>query len=129
MPTFLMAALAARWMADGSAQAIIDAVRAEATARQSLAAPLLAHHPHAAHPNGLHVWLPLKGGWTGATFAAQLQRHGLAVVSGEAFVVDGFAPPAVRLSLGAARSRADMVQALQILDAALDGPQPGMGVV
>src|SRR5262249_57480587 len=38
MPTFLMVALVTRWLEDGSADAIIAAIRNEATARQKLAA-------------------------------------------------------------------------------------------
>src|SRR6185503_5661705 len=46
----LMPVLALRWLADGSADAIIAAITAEAAARQKLAAKALAGHDHAAHP-------------------------------------------------------------------------------
>jgi DNA-binding transcriptional MocR family regulator len=44
MSAFLMVALVTRWLADGSADTMIDAIRAEAMARQRLAADVLATH-------------------------------------------------------------------------------------
>ena len=44
---------------DGSADAIIAAIAAEAAARQKLAAKALSGHTYAAHPKGHHVWLAL----------------------------------------------------------------------
>ena len=59
MPAFLMVALVTRWLQDGSADAIIAAIRDEATARQKLAAQVLARHAFSRHPNGHHIWIPL----------------------------------------------------------------------
>ena len=50
MPVPLMVALVLRWLADGSADAIIAAIAAEAAARQKLAAKALAGQDYAAHP-------------------------------------------------------------------------------
>lgn len=121
MPPFLMVALVARWLEDGSADAIIAAIRAEAVARQKLAADVLARHPYAAHPSGHHLWIPLPHSWTRTEFAAHVQSQGLAVVGEEAFALEAGQPPAVRVSLGAAGSRSELVRALEILAAALGG--------
>src|SRR5262249_58998167 len=51
MPAFLMVALVTRWLKDGSADAIIGAIRDEAAARQKLAAEALARHVFSRHPN------------------------------------------------------------------------------
>ncbi len=59
MPVPLMVALVSRWLADGSADAIISAVATEAAARQKLAAKALSGQSYAAHPKGHHVWLRL----------------------------------------------------------------------
>ena len=85
MPVPLMVALALRWLADGSADAIIAAITAEAAARQKLAAKALAGHDYAAHPRGHHVWLRLPAAWSRAEFAAHVQRQGLAVVTSDSF--------------------------------------------
>jgi DNA-binding transcriptional MocR family regulator len=120
MPALLMVALVARWLQDGSAEAIIRAIRDEAAARQKLAGNLLKPHPFARHPNGHHIWVPLPDSWSTAEFTAHVQRQGLAIVSSEAFAVGEVQPHAVRVSLGAASSRAELASALGVLKAALE---------
>lgn len=122
MPVPLMVALVSRWLADGSADAIVSAVAAEAAARQKLAAKALSGQSYAAHPKGHHVWLRLPAAWTRAEFAAHVQRQGLAVVTSDSFSVDGEPEHAIRIALGAARSRADLVAALDVLVVALKSP-------
>jgi len=129
MPAPLMTAVAARWMRDGTADAIVTAVRAEAAARQALAREALGTHAYAAHPGGHHVWLPLPARWPAARFAAHLHGRGLAVVTGEAFATDAAPPNAIRLALGAARNRAQLGKALEILSDALSQPAPDEVVV
>ena len=129
MPAPLMVALAARWLKDGSADAIVAAIRTEAAARQKLAAGLLARHAFQAHPHGHHIWIPLPHAWTGAEFAAHLRRRGLAIVTAEAFSVEAPAMHAVRVSLGAAGSRSELVGALDIVVAALRAPAARTSVV
>jgi DNA-binding transcriptional MocR family regulator len=119
MPTPLVVALVTRWLQDGSVDAIVAAIREEATARQKLAAAALAGHAYSAHPNGHHVWIPLPHIWSSAEFASHVQRRGLAIVTAETFSVDQRQPHAVRLSLGAASNRSELVRALDIVAAAL----------
>lgn len=122
MPVPLMVALVMRWLADGSADAIIAAIAAEAAARQKLAAKALSGQTYAAHPKGHHVWLTLPPTWTRAEFAAHVQRQGLAVVTSDSFSVDGDPDHAIRIALGAARNRSDLVGALDVLNVALKSP-------
>lgn len=129
MPAPLMAAVATRWMRDGTANAIVDAVRAEAAARQRLAREALGRHAYASHPVGHHLWLPLPAGWPAQRFAAHLHGRGLAVVTGEAFATDASPPNAIRLALGAARGRAQLAKALEILAEALSASAPDDHVV
>ncbi len=119
MPVSLMVALTARWLRDGSADAIVAAIRDEAAARQKLAARAMVGHAFAAHPRGHHIWVPLPRGWGRAEFASHVQRQGLAVVTSEAFSVEETPPHAVRVSLGAAASRAELARALELLATAL----------
>jgi len=122
MPVPLMVALVSRWMADGSADTIVSAIAAEAAARQKLAAKALSGHSHLAHPKGHHVWLRLPSSWTRAEFAAHVQRQGLAVVTSDSFSVDGEPEHAIRIALGAARNRSELVAALDVLVVALKSP-------
>jgi DNA-binding transcriptional MocR family regulator len=122
MPAPLMVALVSRWIADGSADVIVSAVATEAAARQRLASKALAGQSYAAHAGGLHVWLRLPATWTRAEFAAHVQRQGLAVVTSDSFSVDGEPEHAIRIALGAARSRADLAAALDVLAVALKSP-------
>jgi DNA-binding transcriptional MocR family regulator len=129
MPAFLMVALVTRWLQDGSAEAIIGAIRDEAAARQKLAAEVLARYAFSRHPNGHHIWLPLPSNWSRTEFASHVQRQGLAIVTSETFSVEDSQPHAIRVSLGAASSRAELVGALEILGAALRSSAARTGVV
>ena len=122
MPVPLMVALTLRWLADGSADAIIAAIAAEAAARQKIAAKALAGQDYAAHPRGHHVWLRLPATWSRLDFAAHVQGQGLAVVTSDSFTVDDAPEHAIRIALGAARSRADLAGALDVLSVALKSP-------
>lgn len=129
MPAPLMTAVATRWMRDGDASAIIEAVRAEAAARQTLARTALLGISYASHPAGHHIWLPLPEAWPAARFAVALERRGLAVVTADAFAVGAQPPNAVRIALGAARSRAHLSNALEIVRETLSAPTVDFGVV
>jgi DNA-binding transcriptional MocR family regulator len=122
MPAFLMVALVTRWLQDGSADAIIGAILNEASARQRLAADVLVQHAYSRHPNGHHIWVPLPRNCPQLgqeEFASHVQRQGLAIVTAESFSVVESQPNAIRVSLGAASSRAELFRALEILAAAL----------
>lgn len=111
----LMAALAARWIRDGSAAALRDGVRAEAEARQTLARRILPPGG-AADPCGLHVWQTLPPHWDRAELVAAARALGLGLMTSEAFAVDpAGAPDAVRLALGAIADRARLKTALEAL--------------
>ena len=115
----LMSALVIEWLRTGEADRIITAIRNEAAGRQLLAARMLKGQAYAAHPKGHHLWLPLPDRWNRADFIAELLRQGLAVVGSDAFAVDRLPPHAVRICLGAARNRAELSTALQLLLATL----------
>lgn len=114
MPAPFATAIAIRWLRDGTADAIIKAVRAEAVYRQKLAREVLNASVFAADPHGHHVWLPLPSTWSAARFAAQLQNRGIGVVTSDAFAVD-HGPPGVRVALGAASNRSNLARALDIV--------------
>jgi DNA-binding transcriptional MocR family regulator len=119
MATPLTTALAIRFLKDGTLDAIISAIRAEAAFRQKLAAKALAGHAFAAHRHGHHLWLPLPQGWSRAEFSEHVRRRGLAVVTSDAFSVTADTPHAIRVSLGAVPTRPELARGLDVLAAAL----------
>jgi DNA-binding transcriptional MocR family regulator len=121
MPPSLMVALVTHWLRSGVANEIIRAIRNEAAARQQLAARFLKGVNFDARTASHHLWMPLPGYLDGTGLLSHLMRHGLAVVADDAFSV-GEAPRGLRVSLGAARNRAELAQALQVLANAVKTP-------
>jgi len=118
----LLAELAASLIEDGTAGAILKSRRKEAEARQDLAAKILRPSEAGAHPHGFHLWLPLPEPWRGEDFAAKARQRGVAVNPGEVFVAGVAKPPAaVRVCLGAARTRDRLEKGLWILRDVLGG--------
>jgi DNA-binding transcriptional MocR family regulator len=129
MPPSLMVALVTYWLRSGVAGEIIRAIRNEAIARQQLATRFLKGITFAARPASHHLWLPLPNRFQGNDLLAHLMRNGLAVVGEEAFAAGDDAPPGLRISLGAARNRAELSQALQVLSNAVKAPAEAMQIV
>jgi len=129
MPPSLMVALLTHWLRSGVANDIIKAIRNEAAARQQLATRFLKGIGFAARPASHHLWMPLPKHLDGADLLAHLRRNGLAVVGEEAFAVNDTAPRGLRVSLGAARNRAELSQALQVLSQAVNAPVETMQIV
>jgi len=104
MASPLTAAIATRWIEDGTADAVLAAIRAETRARQAIAAEILAPFAPVTDPNAFHLWLPLAEPWTRVELASRPRPLGIGIVSSDAFAV-GPPPEAVRIGLGAAESR------------------------
>ncbi|MBO0849707.1 MAG: PLP-dependent aminotransferase family protein [Pseudonocardia sp.] len=95
-------AVAARSMTNGTVAAVAAAKRADAVARQRLAAERLAEFDFRADPRAYHGWWELPEPWRADTFVAAAARRGIAVTPGAAFAVGAAqAPNAVRLALAA----------------------------
>ena len=119
MPPPLTVALLTHWIRSGIADEIIKAIRNEAMGRQQLASRLLKNVSFAARPSSHHLWLPLPTRQSGTDLLSHLMRRGLAVVGEDAFAVGDNAPRGIRVSLGAARNRSELGQALQVLSGAM----------
>jgi DNA-binding transcriptional MocR family regulator len=129
MPPPLMVALVTHWIGTGVADKIVQAIRNEAAGRQRLAAKFLKGVPYAAGAHGHHLWLPLPPRWNRSEFLGEVLQRGLAVVGDDAFAVGAASPPSVRVSLGAARTRAELAQGLQSLAETLASPAHSVQVV
>jgi DNA-binding transcriptional MocR family regulator len=123
MASPLTNALATRWVTDGTARAMLEAIRTESIARQALAARHLAGHAVWAQPEGFHLWLPLASSWSVVEFASYLRTQGVAVVASAAFATDADPPDAVRICLGGALTRDDCEHALRLIADTLEHPQ------
>jgi DNA-binding transcriptional MocR family regulator len=124
MPQMLMTVLVSGWIHQGTAAALCDGVRREIVARQAIAREILPAGSFVSHPEGLHLWLTLPPQWHRMAFTAHVRGLGLALAPSDAFVVDGLAPNAVRIGLGAAESQAALRSALQVVTTALRAEAP-----
>ncbi|MES2256651.1 MAG: PLP-dependent aminotransferase family protein [Pseudomonadota bacterium] len=112
MASPVSAAIVTRWMDDGVADAILAAIRDETSARQAIAAKLL---PAAkSDPECFHAWLLLPKGWTAGALASRARVHGIGLVTADVFAT-AKAPEAVRIGLGAPRTRSELTHGLEIL--------------
>jgi DNA-binding transcriptional MocR family regulator len=109
--------LATQWINDGTASAMLDAIRSESNARQAIVARVLDGFTLDADPNGFHFWMPIapNSGWNASELALQLRSQGIGVVSAAAFATDGNPPEAVRVCLGGPKSLDDCEDALRLI--------------
>ncbi|MCF8482137.1 MAG: PLP-dependent aminotransferase family protein [Rhodospirillum sp.] len=98
-----LAAVAARWIEDGTVARLTEAQRVAVLSRRAIAAQALGSlTPSPVPPGAAFLWLRLPKGWRGDTFAHALRHRGVMVTPGEAFAVDqAHACQGVRLCLGA----------------------------
>lgn len=112
MSTPLMTSLTTQWIHDGTAAELLKKIRIEANARQQLAGKLLGNVP-SLHGGGIHVWQALPRHWSLSDFATHARLEGLSVISSDVFYYGDRPPPFIRISLGRAKSRIDLVVALR----------------
>ncbi len=111
----LMAALASRWIADGTLEGITSAIRDENRERQKIASAVLGEASFAADPSGHHLWLWMPQHWRAVDFTEHADRSGVAIVPSSAFSIAAVPPQAVRVSLGVAPDRGSLEDALTLL--------------
>lgn len=123
--------VAARWIADGTAEAVTGRKRQEASARQDLARQLLPTGRFRTTERSYFLWLELPEPWRSDRFVRAARGRGVAVVPAEVFTVgDGEPPAAVRVSLSAMRERSAVASGLQTLAGMLErGPVPEPAIV
>jgi DNA-binding transcriptional MocR family regulator len=115
-------ALATGWLQDGTADAVLQAVRQESAIRQRMAATHLKGHSFLGPLEAFHLWLPLKSEWSPAEFASYLRNRGAGVVASAAFSTDGDPPDAVRVCLGGPMSRDECDHVLRLIAETLNHP-------
>ncbi len=125
MASTFLTDLVVHWIEQGTANTLRDGIRREAAARQQMVRDQLAGYTMAAHPEGLHIWLTLPSHLNRLDFTADMRRQGLALVPSDAFLVAAGAPNAIRICVGAADSRADLHDAIQLIADAFAVGDPG----
>jgi DNA-binding transcriptional MocR family regulator len=115
MSSPLTDALVTQWISDGSADAMIKAIRTEAIARLRLAEQYLGRHRIASADGAFHLWLkiPKASNWNPSELAVQLRGQGVSAVASAAFSTDNNPPDAIRLCFGGPISRDDWEEGLQ----------------
>jgi DNA-binding transcriptional MocR family regulator len=116
MASPLMAEVAARLIRSGQARDMALWQRAEAKARQAIAAGALAGAEVETHPEAFHLWLKLPEPWRREVFTTEARARGVGIAPAEVFAVGRQpVPHAARICLQAARSRAQVDTALAVL--------------
>lgn len=113
MASPLTVALATRWIGDGTADAILRFVRAEAAARQAIAREVLHAGSFRGDPASFHIWLSMPPGWTRSAFTGHMRSTRIGVVASDAFAAAPSPPEAVRICLGGPASRTEVRSALE----------------
>lgn len=113
------AAIATRWIADGTADAILRFIRTETTARQALAKEILPLDSFRADPISFNLWVELPPPWTRSAFVGHMRATGLGVVASDAFTVSGSPAEAVRVCLGGPITRDGVRRGLEFMAHAL----------
>ena len=120
MATPLMAALATRWIEDGTADRLVLQKRAMVAERQALARRLLAQAQVTGEPTAAHLLLWLPEGWRAEAFEAAARRQRVGITAATAFWLGRNSPPnAVRLCLGTPTSAAMVARGVDRIAALL----------
>lgn len=96
----VMSAIAVAWLEDGTVVQLEAQKRADAQARQALAAQVLAGVRYISHPCSYFLWLPLAEDARADQVAMTLQCDGVSVSTAEPFAVSAQVPHALRIALG-----------------------------
>lgn len=133
MATPLTGEIMRRWVEDGTAEQLTQALREDVSARRAIAdaelPPEVVHHD--SHPFSYHLWLPLPSHWRAESFVDQLHRQGVIVLPAETFAVGRARPePGIRVCIGTTRDMERMRHGLRVVARALQtGPDHLTGVV
>jgi DNA-binding transcriptional MocR family regulator len=122
----LIAEIASRWIADGTAERLLQWQRRALLRRNVLVRRRFEGLAYHGNPRGLHVWLPLPPGWDEASFVNSLRLRGVAVAPGSAFDTGPRPAPhqGVRICLGPPSERALEEGLTTIARLARNRPEP-----
>jgi DNA-binding transcriptional MocR family regulator len=122
-----MAEVAATWIEDGTATRLAAAKRETIALRQRVARRVLGRRAGGAKTSP-HLWLELPPRRDAEAFAEQARLRGVRVMPSSRFAAGDDTPNAVRLSIGAPATAAQLETALQIVTNLLDRAPRAAGV-
>lgn len=126
----LNALVATRLIEDGLVECIVAGQQDEFRHRQAMLTKSLAGFDVVTDDAAPHAWLELPEPWHGSSFARAANQNGVGVLAGDAFAIGRDAVPhAVRINVGAARSRDDLARALDALREILAGDRRLFGTM
>ncbi len=96
----ITAAIASRWLEDGTVDRLETQKRDDARKRQVIAAEALEGLPFVSHPSSYFVWLPLPQDTRPDRIVAALAERRVAVSTAEPFATTPTIPHALRLAIG-----------------------------
>jgi DNA-binding transcriptional MocR family regulator len=108
----MMAALATRWIEDGTGERLVAEKRAETARRQKIVERYFAAERVHRDPAASHLWLELPEEWRAEDFTAAAERRGVAIAPAAAFAASRQAPNAVRLCIGTPATAAEVERGL-----------------
>ena len=109
----IVAELAATWIEDGTAARVVAQKRAEVVLRNRVARRILSRVTGDARSP--HLWVELPKRWTPDAFAEEARRRRVRVAAASSFAVGEEVPRAMRVSIGAPATVAELEQALHVL--------------
>jgi DNA-binding transcriptional MocR family regulator len=109
----VVAELATTWIEDGTAARIAEQKRAEIALRQRIARRMLRHE--GGDPRAMHLWIELPRRWTADAFVEEARRRRVRIASASSFAVTPDVPRAIRISIGAPSSIAELETALHVI--------------
>ena len=112
----LGAEIAASAIEDGTAARVVAAKRHAIATRYGLASRILGK---IGEPSP-HLWLKMPLRWPAEVFAAEARRRGVRVALASSFAARTPAPQAIRISLGAPDTTAELEHGLQLIAALLE---------
>lgn len=118
----LAAEIASEWIMDGTAETLVAWQRAELQARHQIAKDILGDLVSADSGPCSHLWLQVPEPWRADEILSLCRAQHVILGPPAAFTVGrSQAPQAIRLSLGAARDRESLRQAVEILANVIGG--------
>lgn len=121
MPSAITAALATRWIEDGTADRIRDFIRTEAAARQAIAADVLTGLDYESDPAAFNLWLRLPDGAGRAELMGRMAGRDIGLMPSDAFTVTGQPGEYLRVCLGGAIPRERLRDGLLFMSNTLAG--------
>lgn len=115
--------LATHWINDGSATAMVQAIRRETMTRQALLQRYLGEWGVISQPECFHAWLRLPAALSPNEAASFWRSRGVAAVASTAFATNTAPPRAVRLCLGGPSTLAQCEQSLRVVADTLAHPE------